>query len=158
MASGVWHERAEWVDGTYAPWRASCHALAYGIHVVGDSSGKLYELSPTASSNAGDVLIRDRITPHNAMPTLERRRYGSLQVDCTVGKGLNGGQATLMLRYTDDSGANWSSWRYLSLGRIGEYMARARATMLGAARDRVWHIRVTDDVRCDHLSAVLDER
>ena len=159
LASGTWHERAEWVDGDYQPWRASCHALAYGVHVVGDSSGQLYELSPTASSNAGDVLIRDRITPHNAMPTLERRRFGSLQVDCTVGLGITeGAQATLMLRYSDNSGASWSNWRYLTLGAVGEYLARARATMLGAARDRVWHIRVTDDVRCDLLSAVLDER
>ena len=159
LASGTWHERAEWVNGDYQPWRASCHALAYGVHVVGDSTGQLYELSPTASSNAGDVLIRDRITPHNAMPTLERRRFGSLQVDCTVGLGITAGaQATLMLRYSDNSGASWSNWRYLTLGAIGEYLARARATMLGAARDRVWHIRVTDDVRCDLLSAILDER
>lgn len=157
LASGLWHERAEWVNGTYQPWRARVHALAYGKHVVGDSAGKIYELDVNANTNAGDVLLRERITPHAAMPSLQRRRFGSMQIDCTVGKGLSGGQATMMLRYSDTSGASWSNWRYLSLGRIGQYLARARATMLGSARDRVWCIRCTEDVRVDVLAAVVDE-
>lgn len=158
IAAGIWWEAAEWVGGAYQPWRVTCHAMAYGMHVVGDSSGNLYELDPTYSTNNGDPIIRDRITPHSAMPGMQRTRYGSIQIDCTVGDGLVSGLAAkLMLRYSNDGGRTWSNWRYLTLGSVGQYLARARATMLGVGRDRVWHIRVTDDVRCDVLSAVVNE-
>lgn len=62
-----------------------------------------------------------------------------------------------MLRYSDDGGSTWVNWRYLTLGNIGQFKARARATMLGSARDSVWQIHVTDDVTCNLLSAVVDE-
>lgn len=157
LGSGLWHERAEWVDGAYQPWRAQCHAFAYGVHVVGDKDGNIYVLDPTAGTNDGDVLIRDRITPHSARPTLNRVRFGSVQIDCTVGNGLGSNDAKLMLRYSDDGGHNWCNWRHLSLGKIGEFKARARCAMLGSARERVWQIRCTDNVPCDVISAVVDE-
>lgn len=158
LGSGQWHERAEWVNGEYKPWRVTAHAYAYGKHIVGDADGNLYELSPAVTNNDGDILIRDRITPHMAAPSLSRVRFGSLQVDCQIGQGLPLNQeARLMLRYSDDGARTWSSWRYLTLGKVGERFARARATMLGAARDRIWHIRVTDDVACDPINAVVNE-
>jgi hypothetical protein len=157
VASGIWHERAEWVDGDYRPWRATCHAYVYGKHVVGDADGNLYELDPELGNNDGDPLIRDRITPHAALSSLAVRRFGPLQIDCTVARGVPAQDPKLMLRYSNDGGRNWGNWRYLSLGKIGETKTRARATMLGSARDRVWQIRVTDDVQCDLISAVVDE-
>lgn len=158
ITSGLWFELAELVDGDYQPWRGVAHAYVYGKHVIGDASGKLYALDATKNTNNGDELVRDRITPHFARPDLRRQRVGSIQFDCDVGNGISlGAQARLMLRYSDDGGKTWGNWRYLTLGAIGQYKARARATMLGSARDRVWHIRVTDDVTCNLLSAVVDE-
>lgn len=158
LSSGTWHERAEWVDGAYRTWRATCHAFVYGQHIVGDSSGNLYRLDPTLNTYAGDVMVRSRISPHQASSTLQRRRVGSIQIDCQTGLGKPDGSAgALLLRYSDDGGRTWGNWRALTLGAIGQYKARARATMLGAARDRVWEFRVTDDVRCDLLTAVVDE-
>ena len=128
IAAGIWWEAAEWVDGAYQPWRVTAHAVAYGIHVVGDADGNLYQLDPTYSTFGGDPIVRDRITPHNARPDLKRQRFGSMQVDCNVGEGLaDGTQATLMLRYSDDGGRTWSNWRYLTLGAVGQYLARARS-------------------------------
>lgn len=158
VTSGLWFELAELVDGEYQPWRGVAHAYVYGKHVIGDASGNLYELDPTKNTNNGDTLVRDRITPHFAKPSMRRQRVGSIQFDCDVGQGLpSGQQARLMLRYSDDGGKTWGNWRYLTLGNVGQYKARARATMLGSARDRVWHIRITDDVTCNLLAAVVDE-
>ena len=158
VTSGLWFELAEFVDGEYAPWRGVAHAYVYGTHVIGDADGNLYKLDATKNTNNGDTLVRDRITPHFALPNLKRQRVGSIQFDCDVGQGLpSGQQARLMLRYSDDGGQSWGNWRYLTLGVVGQRKARARATMLGAARDRVWHIRVTDDVTCNLLAAVVNE-
>lgn len=158
LAAGIWHERSTFVDGSHQPWPATCHAYVYGVHVVGDASGNLYKLDTASNLINGSPMVRDRITPHSAMPSLARRRYGSIQIDGQTGLGLPAGtEARLMLRYSSDGGMTWSNWRYLTLGAIGQYLARARATMLGSDRDRVWYIRVTDDVRFEPLSAVVDE-
>ncbi len=66
--------------------------------------------------------------------------------------------AHLMLRYSNDGGKTWGSWRQLSLGEIGEYKTRVRSTLLGKARDRVWNFRVTDDVNVNLLSALVNEK
>lgn len=158
VSAGIWHERAEWVDGDWTPWRATCHAFAYGTHVVGDADGNLYELSPTRNSNAGDPLVRDFISPHNAAPNNAMERFGSFEVICDVGQGLvNGGAASMMFRYSNDGGRTWGSWQLLGMGAIGETQARVRATMLGSARDRVWQFRVTDPIKCNVVSALVNE-
>ena len=158
LRAGIWHERAEWVDGTHAQDLGTCHAYAYGRHFVGGSDGVIYSLEPGVSASGSGPLVRERITPHNAMPSLSRRRFGSLQIDCNTGAGLADGSAgSMLLRYSDDGGMTWGNWRTLSLGAVGRYTARARATMLGSARDRVWHIRVTDPVRCEPVAAIVDE-
>lgn len=158
VSSGMWHEMGELVSGVYQPWRATCHAYAYGKHIVGDASGNLYELDPAVTNNAGDPLLRDFISPHDALPTLKKQRFSSLQLDCKTGQGkANGSQGLVMLRYSNDGGATWSNWRNLTLGNVGRTLARARATMLGSAFDRVWHLRVTDDVQCNPLAIVINE-
>jgi hypothetical protein len=157
-ASGVWHERAEWVSGLPALWRITHHTYCYGVHIVGDADGNIYELSTDANTNDGDTLIRDIITPVTPNPTLERRRYSAVQVDCDVGQGNSTGNALyLMMRYSDDSGKTWSNWKYLSLGNAGNYKQRVRATRLGVSRNRVWNFRVTDDVNCSLIQAVFNE-
>lgn len=158
VAAGIWHERAELVDGEFQPWRATCHAHCYGVHIVGDAAGNLYKLDPLVNTNSGDPLARDRITAHLALPTNARQRVGSIQIDGQTGDGLpDGSEACLLLRYSDDGGRTWGNWRQLTLGAIGQYKARARATLLGAARDRVWQIRVTDDVRFEPMTAIVNE-
>lgn len=157
LASGVWHERAEWVAGSWAPDLGLCHAFAYGMHIVGTADGRLCVLDPSLSTSAGGPLVRERITPHMAQPGANVRRFGSLQIDCSVGAGLAGADGLLMLRYSNDGGMTWGNERQMSLGRIGEYRTRCRATRLGSARDRVWSIRVSDDVRCEPIAALVDE-
>jgi hypothetical protein len=159
VSAGIWDERGEWLDGAWQPWRATCHALAFGQHVVGDAAGNLYRLDPLVNNNAGDPLVRDWISPHEAGPNLQVQRFGSFEVVGDVGYGLpDTTAATLMLRYSDDGGRTWQDWRYLSLGAAGETKTRIRDTMLGSSDDRVWNFRVTDDVRCNVISALVNER
>lgn len=159
VAAGIWHERGEWVAGAWAPWRATCHAAAFGQHVVGDAAGNLYRLDPAVNSNAGDPLVRDWVSPHDAEPGLQTQRFGSFEVVGDVGLGLADTTApSLLLRWSNDGGRTWGDWYYLSLGAAGETINRIRATQLGSARDRVWQIRVTDDVRCNVVSVLVNER
>lgn len=148
LNSGQWHERAEFVNGEYAPHRAAFHAYCFGRHIVGTlDDDVLYAFNVKRNNNAGDPLVRDRISPHYAMPTRERIVFGPFELDCDLGNGLpDGGEARVQLRYSDDGGKSWSAWRTGTLGAIGENLKRAQWFRNGASRDRVWHVRCLDDV------------
>lgn len=156
-ASQMWHERAELVNGAYRQHRGRYHALCFGRHLIGGDDDRLYEYDPALNTNAGDVLVRDRITPHLATPSLQRLTFPRFELDCTAGKGKAlGAEAKVMLRYSDDGGETWNSWRTATLGAIGQYTARARFLRCGSARDRVWHIRCTDDTPFHVINASIE--
>lgn len=156
-SSQQWHERAELVNGVYQQHRGRFHAYAFGKHIVGGDDGYLYAYDPALNQNAGDVLVRDRISPHLATASLNRLSFPRFEIDCTVGEGKElGAEAKVMLRYSDDGGQNWSPWRTATLGSIGQYKARARWLRCGSARDRVWHVRCTDNVPFAIVNAVIE--
>ena len=146
VASGNWHERAELASGEYAQHRGQFHTFAFGKHLIGSADGNIYAYDPNVNTNAGDPLVRDRVSPHNALPNYAKVPYASLQVDCIVGKGKPDSAApSLMMRYSDDGGESWKNWRTASMGAIGQRKARTIYRRLGEARDRIWQIRCTDD-------------
>lgn len=149
VGSKQWHERAELVDGDYTQHRAVCHSFAFNKHLVGSSSGKLYYFDNTKSNNAGDVLVRDRICPDRAMPSRQLIRYPFFALDCERGHG-----GKVLLRYSNDGGRNYGSWLERSLGELGDFKPQVQFDRCGAARDRVWHVRVTDDVPFNPVGAV----
>lgn len=150
VATGVWCERAELVAGQFAPHRGLCHVFSRGWHILGDASGRLYRLDPNVNNNAGDVLTRDRISPHFATPTYEELSFPLVHLDCQVGEGKPDGTAPqVMLRYSNDGGHEFGPWRTASAGAIGKRRARVRYWRCGHSDDRVWHVRMTDDAPLD---------
>lgn len=163
VLSGNWHERAEFANGQYAPHRAKFHAFCYGKHILGADDGVLYAYKPGRNNNAGDILVRDRISPHYANPTKQKTVFGPFELNCDLGNGLaaDGTEARVMLRTSDNGGRKWDDWQTETLGAIGESEsdgARARFTRQGAAFDRVWHVRCVDDVPFGILGAVVKGR
>jgi hypothetical protein len=157
VAAGEWHERAELVDGEYTQHRGTCHAYAFGKHLIGAADGKIYSYDPLANTNNGDVLVRDRISPHMSNPGYEKQYFKILQIDCAVGAGLADGSApSLQMRYSDDGGIAWGNWRAASMGVIGSRTTRAIFRRLGGGRDRVWQIRTTDDVAFSIVGANVE--
>lgn len=144
VRSGKWHDRAEFVNGSYAPHRAKWHAYCYGKHILGADDGKLYAFNPTRNNNAGDILVRDRISPHYAQESDKPITFGPFNLICTIGKGP--GSPEVAMRTSDDGGESWNDWRTESVGKIGETRGSVQFTQNGSAKDRVWHVRFTDDV------------
>ena len=60
----------------------------------------------------------------------------------------------IQICYSDDGGRNWSNWREIELGLVGEYKKRQRIRRLGSARQRVWKIRCAEPLTVDVLGAV----
>lgn len=150
VKSGLWFEAAELVDGDYEQHRADVHLFHNDVHLVGDADGKLYELSEDASNNAGDVLCRSRVMANVTHPQGRLMRFA--EIECICDKATGG---TLMLRWSDDNGANFGNWHQISLGATGNYRARVRKLGLGSARNRVFELRVTDDVPWNPVDVIL---
>lgn len=148
VASAQWHDRAEFDEATggYKPHRATHHAYCYGKHILGGDDGGLYIYNEATNNNAGDILVRDRISPHYAQESLDTVTFSQFELDCKVGGGKpDGTGCQVLLRWSDDGGQTWRDWREVSLGAIGEYKQRARFLRCGSATDRVWQMRCTDD-------------
>jgi hypothetical protein len=143
-----WHEEAELVNGEYRQFRARCHAFAYGKNFVGDNDGNLYRTDQSVNTFAGDVKCRSRISPVISVPSDEDLKFPRLSLMCEKATG-----GTVMMRYSDDNGANYKTWHTRSAGEIGQYRTRIRFNRLGHGYDRVYEVRMTDDAPFNPISA-----
>jgi len=158
--TGFWHERSYLNLWSLERHRADCHAVAYGLNVVGDyENGKIYALDPDTLTDDGTYIKRMRRSPH-ASDGLVRIRHNAIQIDMETGVGLSGtGQGTdpvIMVRWSDDGGHVWSNEYQMSIGKIGAYTTRAIRRRLGSSRDRIYEISITDPVKAVLIGAEID--
>jgi len=157
----LWFERAYMnpLTGALSRWRANCAVFFNGEHLVGDyESGKVYALDLDTYTDNGDAILRQRRTA-TSEGLQTRLFYSALQVDMETGVGNGNGQGSdplLMLRYSNDGGRTWSNEKTASIGQVGEYSNRVRFTRLGAGRNRLWEISMTDPVKFAVFGAVVE--
>jgi hypothetical protein len=72
----------------------------------------------------------------------------------TVAGGTSDPQA--MLDWSDDGGHVWGNEHWVGIGAIGEYKNRAVWRRLGASRDRIYRLTVTDAVKPIVIGAHLE--
>jgi len=75
--------------------------------------------------------------------------------------GVQTGEAVnpeLMMRYSDDGGHTWSSQRKTSVGKVGQYLARAAFRRLGRSRERVYEISMSAPVKWHILGARISAK
>tara|TARA_R110000787_G_scaffold2997_4_gene11434 strand:+ start:6182 stop:7621 length:1440 start_codon:yes stop_codon:yes gene_type:complete len=164
VATGVWHERAEFSNGAFARHRANNKCVFANEVVVGDfENGNIYtlDLDIYADNGATQKWLRS----WRALPTGEndfnRTAQHALQLNCEAGVGLNAGQGSdpqAMLRWSDDGGHTWSNEHWRSMGVIGKYGFRTiwrRLGMTTKLRDRVYEVSGTDPVKIAIMGAEL---
>jgi hypothetical protein len=159
VATGAWHERAYTNDGVLERHRAKSHAYAFDKHIVGDyDNGNIYEMSDDALTDDGAPITRLRACPH-VTTGLSRSFHHSLQLDMQVGVGIDGlGQGVdpqVMLQFSDDGGYSWSNEKWSGCGKIGNRLRRVIWRRLGASRDRVYRVKITDPVKVAILGAEI---
>lgn len=59
------------------------------------------------------------------------------------------------VRYSRDGGRNWSDWRTLDMGDVGDFCKRLQLRRLGRGYQWVFDIRVTDPVRADLIAGSI---
>lgn len=155
IATGLWHERMTGDSRN----RAENHCFDGSRHLVGDfENGNIYELTPDVYTDNEETITRMRRAPHISTG-MNRASHFAFQVDMETGLGLTEGQGSdpqAMLRWSDDGGHSFKGERWTSIGKRGEYGQRVIWRKLGATRDRVYEVSISDPVSITILSAYTD--
>lgn len=161
LSTGYWHQRA-WRDsntGRRHRHRSNCAAVFNNENIVGDfENGKIYALSLTTFTDAGDPIPCIRRCPH-ITSDLKRQFFSDLQVQFQPGVGIQSGQGSdpeCLLRWSNDGGFTFGNDHIIKLGKVGQYTRRAMKRRLGWGRDRVFEIEMTDPVYRVVVSANLN--
>lgn len=162
LTTDMWHQRSRYdvPTGIHGRHRANCHANFAKQHLIGDfANGQIYRMSRQVFSDGPDPLVSVRRTPH-VWDKGERNRVkqSRIQIDFRVGVATSTGQGSYpmcMLRWSNDGGMTWGTRHELSIGKIGETTRRVIKRRLGAARDRVYEVSVSDPVNRDIVGATL---
>lgn len=156
VATGVWHERESF---GYPGWRCRIGTHFAGAPMAGDGiTGQIWRIDPTVSSEGGEEIRRlatGTVLASEGRRVLHRR----LEIDMETGTGLSAGQGSdpqVWIEYSDDAGRTWTDPDYVPLGKIGEYTARVFLRRLGAARNRVYRVGMSDPVRTAIIQAFVD--
>jgi hypothetical protein len=150
-STGLWHERQFRNKWSLERHRADCHAVAFGLNIVGDyENGKIYQLDPDYRYDDTTPMVYKRVAPHFSRNG-RNVRHNRFELDMEMGVGIDGsGQGSdpkVMMRYSDDGGNSWSNELQASIGKIGETKKRAAWNRLGSSRGRVYEVAVSDPVR-----------
>lgn len=162
LTTGYWHQRASFDPdtGLFHRQRVNCLVNVGGQRFALDKdNGRFYWQTRTAYADDQYPLVSLRRSPHVWDKNDRNRVINSrLQLDFFPGVGTVAvPDPQVMLRWSNDGGQTWQNeqWRSIPLGGVGQTMNRVIWRRLGAARDRVYEVKVSDPVRRDIAGASL---
>lgn len=149
LSTGEWHERAYMNEqGNWEAHLGNCCMYAFGKHIVGDRrNGNLYELRSDVYTDDGEPLVAERIFAHLAANG-ERFSIDALEIDLEGGVGAEEGNTPLIsMRLSKDGARTWGNWYTASMGKIGDYMRKARFRRLGMAEQFTFCVRISSPAK-----------
>ena len=151
VTTQIWHERAYLNEfGAYEQQLGCCYMYIFGKHLVGDRrNGKIYEMSRDFYSDAGDAIKRLRIYTHLSDEN-RRIRYNRLEIGFETGVGLQSGQGSdplISMRLSKDGARTWSDYYTTSIGKVGNYRAKAVFRRLGIAEQMTFSVEISEPVK-----------
>lgn len=179
--SGLWHERTQLDGVNYVRHPVTYQAFAFGKNIVSDNisfsvngtdSLALYELDMEykkddfiQSVGAGPfytivydskTIRRQRTLPHFTQENKEIQ-YNYFEMDVQKGVGnVDDANPEITLNISRDGGMTYGNDITMPMGASGAYMQRARADMLGMARDSVFKITSDAPVQQEWFTAYID--
>lgn len=160
-ATGKWHRVAYRNSPTNVgqAHRGNCHCVRNGLHIIGDrQTGQLWQLSPTVYQDGGLPLVALRRGPafFQGNKTVFFKLF-ELITPPGIGDGSDPNATpptpeqnpAWMLRWSNDSGHNYSNEYQLQAGPQGAYSTRLRKVGCGSARNRNFEVSISANVpRC----------
>jgi hypothetical protein len=135
-----------------SPVRHQGNLAAYyaGTTYISDyATNQVYTASPDAYTDNGVTIVRELVTRH-ILSNFDRIRISLVYLDMETGVGTSTGQGynpQIMLQYSKDNGRTWSAERWVSLGKMGQYLTRVLWRRFGSTRVATFRIRMTDPAK-----------
>lgn len=126
-----------------------CAVFNNTVYISDYNNGNIYALDPSNFTDNGTAIPMEIWSKH----IWKDDKYigiSQIQVDIESGVGLVSGQGSSPvcdLQVSKDGGATFNSVGFASMGLLGDYTARMKWNSLGAARDWVLKLRITDPVK-----------
>jgi hypothetical protein len=150
LSTKQWFQEA-WADtdGVLHRDRVLFHAQAYQTSVGIDwETGMLYEIDPETYTDNGDPVQYIRSFP-TITAELKRITHWALMAYMETGtiEDPNAPMPQLNMRYSDDGGHTWGNAVQSPLGATGEYQTVPQFQRLGMARNRVYELFWSEDMK-----------
>lgn len=156
QASQVWGERQDTNGSRY--WGQKFSAFQNRKLVSDYRNGNIYQIDPTVYTDNGSATPMEiwskRIWNDDKYIGIQK-----IQIDVEAGVGVVSGQGAnpqIDLQVSKDGGNTFTSVGYSSVGAIGSYTQRVIWRSLGAARDWILKLRITDPVKRIIVGATAD--
>ncbi len=144
-----WNKWDSYPDDDYH--RGNCYEYAYGMYLAGDrDNGIIYKLDKDVFTDNNQMIKRIFTIPRIRL-NRDFIFLHTLEFNMEYGVGLDaavqGSDPKMNMRYSTDNGNNWSNYREVSLGKIGQYDNVIRYNGLGGGIEFDIECRITDPVR-----------
>ena len=159
ISTGAWHVRRSYQFGRHQ----SNNAIFFDSKtLVGDfQNGRIYQMASNVYTDDGEPVVRRFV-----LPTVNNGRefltIYSLEFDMKTGVGLVSGQGDdpeLRVYFSKDSGKTYSeNFKRGRIGKVGEYLARAKVNRFGAARQFTFKVEISDPIPIDIGGAWVEIR
>jgi hypothetical protein len=152
----VWHERQSGLTGGRHRGEIQCDYVNK-TRISDYENGNIYTIDSTLYAENGDSYPMEVVSKH-LMAQYNYLTVDKLFLDFEAGVGLATGQGSdpqVMLQVSRDGGRTWGAEQWRSIGKVGEYKARAEWRGLGTCRDFVFKIRVSDPVKRVLVNAAI---
>ncbi len=152
ISTGQWHEWL-WLDGNGIEHRHRVmgHAFAYQTNVGMDwETGAIYAIDLNVYTDAGAPIIRRRGFPHgisDGRRVTYRQFLADMESGNAPGTQESDAEPAVSLRWSDTKGASWGNPITAGLGTAGDYINSIQFQRLGMARDRVFELSWSSNVR-----------
>ena len=119
------------------------------------SEDKLGELDEDIFTEYGSSIKVRRTSPvnHSGQQTIF---FNRIELYMQTGNAQAGEDPEVYLRWSDDGGVTWGNWVSAKMGKIGIYDQKIVWYSLGAAKNRVWDLQITDNVPRTLIDVVAD--
>ena len=156
VVTNRWHERKSFVSGQLTRYRVNSIILAYGQVLVGDGfDGRIGKLSQVNNEYGADIRRQFSTQPFSNQNT----EFFNGEIELTIESGVGNAVVAnpqVQMDYSDD-GRTFSTPRWRSMGKVGEYFRRLIWRRLGRiTRFRVYRFTMTDQVTTNIISLEAD--
>lgn len=159
ISTGSWHIRNSY---QFKRHQSNNAVFLNGKTLVGDfQNGRVYQMSSNIFIDDGEPIVRTFV-----LPTVNNGRefmtIDSLEFDMGTGVGLISGQGIdpeLRVYFSKDGGKTYSqNFKVCKIGKLGNYLGRAKANRFGCSRQFVFKIEISDPIPLDIGGAWVEVR